>query len=88
MLQRIESIREEIKKLNPVNQDDVEKIRIFLLGKKGLITLLFEDFRNVSKEEKKNLGQVINTLKNEAQEKIDNWKQTLGRSSKEKLILT
>ncbi len=82
MLQRIESIREEIKKLNPVNQDDVEKIRIFLLGKKGLITLLFEDFRNVSKEEKKNLGQVINTLKNEAQEKIDNWKQTLGRSSK------
>lgn len=82
MLQRIESIREEIKKLNPVNQDEVEKIRIFLLGKKGLITLLFEDFRNVSKEEKKKLGQVINTLKNEAQEKIDNWKQTLGRSSK------
>ncbi|BDX37529.1 phenylalanine--tRNA ligase alpha subunit [Tenuifilaceae bacterium CYCD] len=82
MLQRIESIREEIKKLNPVNQDDVEKIRIFLLGKKGLITLLFEDFRNVSKEEKKNLGQVINTLKNEAQEKIDNWKQSLGSSSK------
>lgn len=82
MLQRIESIREELKKLNPVNQDDVEKIRIYLLGKKGLVTLLFEDFRNVSKEEKKNLGQVINTLKNEVQEKIDAWKQSLSSNAK------
>ena len=82
MLQRIESIKEELKKLNPVNQDDVEKIRIHLLGKKGLVTLLFEDFRNVSKEEKKNLGQVINTLKNEVQEKIDTWKQSLSSNAK------
>lgn len=82
MLQRIERIREELKNLNPANQDDVEKIRILLLGKKGLVTLLFEDFRNVSKEEKKNLGQVINTLKNEVQEKIDTWKESLSSNKK------
>ncbi|MGE0078394.1 MAG: phenylalanine--tRNA ligase subunit alpha [Bacteroidales bacterium] len=79
---RIESIREELKNLNPVNHDEIEKIRVYLLGKKGVITMLFDDFRNVSKEEKKNIGQLINTLKNEVQDKIENWKQSLASNSK------
>lgn len=87
MIDRIEKIREEIKRLNPKNQEEVEKIRIYLLGKKGSITQLLDEFREIGKEEKKAIGQHLNGLKNEVQTKIEQWKQNIsGNTKREKNI--
>ncbi|MCL2074326.1 MAG: phenylalanine--tRNA ligase subunit alpha [Marinilabiliaceae bacterium] len=74
MLKKIEDLREEISKINVTSLADVEELRIKYLGKKGIISALFEDFRNVPQQEKKEIGLVLNYLKTEAQEKINDLK--------------
>ena len=44
------------------------------LSKKGLISVLFEDFRNVPASEKKEIGQKLNLLKQKATDKYNTIK--------------
>lgn len=53
----------------------LEAFRIKWLSKKGEITLLFDDFKTVAPEQKKELGQELNRLKLAAQEKINSYKE-------------
>jgi len=49
----------------------VEELRQLFLGrKKGYLTLLFEEFKNLSPEEKKTAGRVLNEFKTEIQSKL------------------
>jgi phenylalanyl-tRNA synthetase alpha chain len=74
MKNKIASINIEIDQFSPAVIDDVENFRIKMLGKKGLITSLFADFRDVPADEKKEVGQLINNLKNRVSEIIDSSK--------------
>lgn len=47
----------------------LESYRIEFLSKKGRIPKLFDEFKNISKEQKKELGQQLNYLKSTAEEK-------------------
>ncbi len=47
------------------SMDDLEKIRVEFLGKKGYITDLMKDMKALSNEEKKAFGQKVNVLKTE-----------------------
>lgn len=49
---------------------ELENIRVAYLGKKGSITDLLKGMKDLSVEEKKDFGQKVNVLKNEATEKI------------------
>ncbi len=49
---------------------ELENIRVSYLGKKGSITDLLKGMKDLSVEEKKDFGQKVNILKNEATEKI------------------
>ena len=49
---------------------ELENIRVAYLGKKGSITDLLKGMKDLSVEEKKDFGQKVNILKNEATEKI------------------
>ena len=49
---------------------ELENIRVAYLGKKGSITDLLKGMKELSVEEKKDFGQKVNLLKNEASEKI------------------
>lgn len=53
----------------------LEEIRIKYLGRNGYISELFEDFKKVAAEEKKTLGQLLNALRNEVQEKFNSVKE-------------
>lgn len=75
MKDKINSLLQEIKKLSPTNKEDVEQLRIKYLSKKGEISLLFNDFKNVAGEEKRIMGQMLNQLKDTAQNKFNEMKE-------------
>lgn len=77
MLDKISSLFSELESANPSSSEELEGFRLKYLSKKGLISILFEDFRNVPVEEKKVVGQRLNQLKQAAQEKYNILKKTM-----------
>lgn len=74
MKEQISALRSEIAALTASTPAEVEALRIKYLGKKGPVTALFAQFRNVPAEEKKELGQLLNVLKTEAAARISELK--------------
>ena len=77
MRERIEELLHEIENLTAQKMQDIEDYRIMLLGKKGSVTKLFEDFRSVSPEQKREFGQTLNALKQAAAAKLDELREVL-----------
>jgi len=74
MINQIQKIKEEISAFQIKNQADTEKFRIYFLGSKGLIKNLYTQLRDVSIEQKKDIGQRINQLKANAENKLQEFK--------------
>lgn len=72
---KIEELSKRVGDFASTELQEIEKFRIAMLGKKGEITILFEEFKELAAEEKKSLGAVINTLKNTALNKINELKE-------------
>jgi phenylalanyl-tRNA synthetase alpha chain len=70
MIDKIKQHIEEAKAFNEKNKEALEQFRIKYLGSKGLLKELFAEFKNVPNDQKKDFGQVINTLKSIAEEKV------------------
>ncbi len=70
MKEKIEDYRREIENYTAGNFEELESFRIKYLSKKGLIPALFADFRNVPNEQKKEMGQQLNQLKQLVQQRI------------------
>jgi phenylalanyl-tRNA synthetase alpha chain len=77
MLQKISDLLNELSSVLPKNPAELESFRLKYLSKKGLISELFEDFRNVPASEKKEVGQMLNYLKQNAIEKYNFLKSEL-----------
>lgn len=77
MKDKIQSLLEEIQAFKPENNEQLEIFRIKFLSKKGIITGLFTEFKNVPKEHRKELGRVLNELKNKAHEKVNFLREKL-----------
>ncbi len=71
MLDKIKALREEVEKIVASSKEEVEELRIKYISKKGQISELFNDFKHVPPEQKKEVGQAINTLKQFAIDKIN-----------------
>ncbi len=82
MKNRIKELLDDVNQLAASNQEDLEALRIKYLSKKGLISELFTDFKNVANEEKREVGQLLNELKNAAQSKINDLKDSFNQSDK------
>ena len=74
MKEQIEKIMAELNELKCQTDKEVEEARVRFLGKKGEITALFDEFRTVAPEMKREFGQRLNVLKKEAQAKIEELK--------------
>ncbi len=55
---------------NAADMKSLDELRVSLLGKKGSITGLLKEMKDLSVEEKKTFGQQVNILKNEVTEMI------------------
>ena len=63
MVNRIEELTAEVNNMRANSAEEVELLRIKYLGRKGIMNDLMEEFRNVAPEQKRELGQKINALK-------------------------
>ena len=75
MLDKIKTLQTEIEKVVATSLEEVDELRIKYISKKGSISQLFADFKHVPVEQKKDVGQAINTLKNFALDKINSLKE-------------
>jgi len=78
MRERIDQLIAEIDSVKAVSLEEVEQLRLKYLSKKGLVSLLFEDFKSVPSEKKRETGQLLNDLKNKTQQKLDELKSGFG----------
>jgi phenylalanyl-tRNA synthetase alpha chain len=78
MLQKISDLLIEISALTIKTQEELESFRLKYLSKKGLLSDLFEDFKNVPGPEKKEVGQRLNILKQTVQDKFNSLKADLA----------
>ena len=74
---------EEIKILKASTKEELEKIRIEYLGKKGLINDLFAQFKELPNEQKKDVGAILNELKNSIQQKIESLREAMAQKQEE-----
>ena len=55
------------------NKESLELLRVELLGKKGSISVLFQELATIDKEKKKEFASSLNILKSKVLEKIDKY---------------
>ena len=75
MLEKINQIRAEIDQLKADSAEAIEALRIKYLSRKGEISALMNDFRDVAAEQKREVGQALNALKTAATDKINALKE-------------
>lgn len=81
MFEEIQKLREEISRITVGANIDPEAFRIKYLSRKGLVSSLFDRFRDVAPENKRELGMILNLLRNEATEKYIQLKNSFSTSS-------
>jgi phenylalanyl-tRNA synthetase alpha chain len=78
MREKIKDLISEISRVTAATNDELESFRLRYLSKKGLLSDLFDEFRNVANEEKKEVGQLLNQLKQLAQDRYNNLKSLVS----------
>ena len=80
MLTRIGDLLNEITSFSTSDIETLESFRLKYLSKKGIISELFEEFKKIEPEVKRQVGQKLNELKQTAQDKYNSLKNDLSQS--------
>lgn len=78
MIEKISALRAELENIKADTKEAVEELRIKYLSKKGKVSELMVDFRTVPAEQKREIGQKINQLKEYALEKINSLRDSFA----------
>jgi phenylalanyl-tRNA synthetase alpha chain len=81
MQNKIKSLEVEISNYFIHKSEELESFRLKFISKKGVIGELFEEFKDVSTEEKKALGKSLNELKQLAEAKFKELSEKLESSA-------
>ena len=81
MQARIQQLITELEALTAQTEQEVEDLRIKYISKKGLVSQLFDEFKALSGEEKRALGQPLNALKTLATDRINALREALKQQS-------
>ena len=83
MIEKINELLRQVEEFKPKAAAEIEEFRIRILGKKGELTALMDEFKTVAPELKRELGQKLNALKNEAQTRINALREELQNGASE-----
>jgi phenylalanyl-tRNA synthetase alpha chain len=75
MLDNLEKIAIEIKEFDVSNSANLENFRIHFLGSKGIVKALYANLKDVPNEKKREVGQQINSIKEQAESKLSIQKE-------------
>ncbi len=78
MKEKINKIREELEEFKITSGEKLEEYRIKFLGSKGKVKALFSDLKSIPAENKKEFGQLLNGLRQLAQDKLDSAKESMS----------
>lgn len=78
MEERIQNLLDEVKAYLAKNKKDLEAFRIKYVSKKGAVGELFEELRQLSADQKKNVGKNLNQLKQAAESKLQELTEKLA----------
>ena len=78
------SLEEDLK--NVKTTQDLSELKVKYLGKKGFVTLLSVNMKDLSIEEKKVFGQTLNVLKQEVSEKINLLEEEIKKAELEEKL--
>lgn len=81
-------IREDFeRKLDEIkSSEELEKLRIEFLGKKGKISSLMSELKNVAPEKKKEFGQNVNALKQSTEQKLADASERIKKMEEQRRI--
>ena len=85
MQDKINNIHQQIADFQLSTKEQLEAFRIAYVGRKGVIGELFDELKNVAQEERRAVGQALNTLKDAAQQKFNEF-QALMEASSDKAV--
>lgn len=77
--EKINGLLEELEHLKDHCEENIDELRVQYLGKKGKVTRLFEEFKSVLPQDKKELGQMMNILKTKANETVEELRQNFQK---------
>ncbi|MFN5347068.1 MAG: phenylalanine--tRNA ligase subunit alpha [Bacteroidota bacterium] len=77
MFEKINQHIAEAEAATPNGKEELEAYRLQYLGKKGVLTDLFAMMKEVPAEKRKEFGQLVNKLKNVAEEKVNAIREQL-----------
>lgn len=80
MIERIRQLIEEARQFESDEPAEVESFRIRFLGKKGHVTELFDQFKSVPSQQKKDTGMQLNLLKQLVHDKVEQLKRKLDET--------
>ena len=85
---KILEVKECLKKdlVSEMDEKELNELKIKYLGKKGLITELNSEIKNIPNEEKKEFGLQVNALRNEFNEYYDSMKEKLDQEELNKRL--
>ena len=75
LIEKINDLLNRIEEFKPANAAEIEDFRVKILGRKGELNDILEEFKTVPSEEKRVLGQKINAVKTRANERIAQLKE-------------
>lgn len=81
MIERIEPLLKEIESVLISNADELENYRLKYLSKKGIISQLFEEFKSLPGDQKRDIGKPLNVLKSTAEGIFNSKKEELESST-------
>ncbi len=77
MLENSNTLAAQIAAFPIENKVQLEEFRMAFISKKGAVSLLFDEMKNIAPENKKAFGAEVNLLKNLAQAKFDEFKEVI-----------
>ena len=81
MNNKINDLLRRVEEFAPKSAAEVEEFRIKILGKKGEMNALLEEFKSVAPEQKREFGQKLNQLKNLALERVNTLKEEFAAAA-------
>lgn len=77
MQTNVDDIHRQIEQYAVTSKEELEQYRQRFIGRKGVVTELFESLKTVAPEDRRAVGQQLNGLKTRAQERFDEFTQLL-----------